>query len=389
MSRPPVLRLALLTLSGVLLLAGPAAGQEARDAADEQAEDRREAAGVHTVRPGDTLWDLAARFLSDPMHWRAIFELNPAVVEDPHWIYPGEELRIPGAGVTRVNAVQVETAEDYLRNFEEERGRYPANSVFRQPRGEGSGLSALLLEERPPRAAVTRDDFHRSPLLVPAGQLGSEGATVRVMEENPLDLDLPPGVRRHVEVVLWLGELEPSVGDTLKAIRRVRSEEPYGEVTAPMALLEVNRLWRDSARASVVQLYGDYAVGDPVVEPEPYELDAAAQPAPLPDGASEITGTVIGFEVSQVLLGPGDFVFLDVGGQAGVRLGDEFAVYSRKERESIGAGLQDALATLRIAHVAAETATALVATVRDPGTRPGDPVRLIHRLAPSENGSPD
>lgn len=388
MSRPPAIRSALLALSGIAMLAGSAAGQEAPEPGDEAGAAAGEA-GVHTVRTGDTLWDLAARFLSDPFHWRQIFELNPSVVEDPHWIYPGEQLRIPGAGVTRVDAIRVETAEDYLPSVDQERGRYPANSVFRQPRDEGSGLSALLLEEAPPRPAVTRDDFHRAPFLVPAGAQGPEGTTVRVLEENPLRLDLPPSARRHVEVVVGLGGLAPAVGDTLKAIRKVRTEAPHGEVTVPMALLEVNRLWSDSARALVVQVYGDYSVGDPVIVPDAYELDAAAQPAPLAEGTAELVGTVLGFEVPQVLLGPGDFVFLDVGAEAGVRLGDEFAVRSSDEQGSIGSTSEDALATLRIVHVASATATAMVTTVRDPGTRPGDPIRLIRRLALPEIGPSD
>ena len=380
MSRSSVLRFAALALSGVVLLAHPAAGQDVRereDAPPDSAADGR----IHTVRPGDTLWDLAGRFLADPHHWRDIFESNPAVVEDPHWIYPGERLRIPGAGVTRVDAVQVERAEDYLRNFDEERGRYPANSVFRQPANEGSGLSALLLDESPPRPAVTRDDFLRAPLLVPVAERRAEGTTVRVLEENPLGLDLPPSARRNVEVIVGLGQLTPGVGDTLKAIRRVRTEAPHGEVTVPMALLEVNRLWSDSARATVVQMYGDYTVGDPVVATDPYELEATARPGPIGEDVAAITGSVVGFAVPQVLIGPGDFVFIDAGGREGVRLGDEFAVHSRAERDAIGSGVPDALATLRVVRVATATATTRVTAVRDPGTRPGDPVRLIRRLA--------
>lgn len=376
-------RAAVLVLVACLASsAAPLAAQE--PAAGAEAEPTRETVGVHTVRRGDTLWDLAARFLSDPARWPDIFQLNPTVVEDPHWIYPGEELRIPGA-VARVERMRVEQAEDYLRNVDGEAGEYPENSIFRQPRDGGGGLSDLQLDARPPRPAVTADDFRRAPVLAPVGGLGAEGSTVRVLSENPLDLALPSAARPYADVVVHLGGLEPAVGDTLQAVRYERREAPWGEVIVPMALLEVKRLWADSARAGVVQLYGDYQAGDPVVAVAPYALDPTLAPEPT-DAA--ITGRVVAFEVEQILLGTGESVFLDVGGDEGVALGDEFAVLSSHEGDAVEPDVTDALAILRVTRVTDATSTARVTSVRDPGTRPGDPVLLVRRLpaAPADPG---
>lgn len=45
----------------------------------------------YVVREGDTLWDISAKFLREPWRWPAIWQANPQI-EDPHLIYPGDEL---------------------------------------------------------------------------------------------------------------------------------------------------------------------------------------------------------------------------------------------------------------------------------------------------------
>ncbi len=48
---------------------------------------------TYTVRPADTLWSIAARFLSDPWRWREVWQAN-ADVANTNLIYPGDVLRV-------------------------------------------------------------------------------------------------------------------------------------------------------------------------------------------------------------------------------------------------------------------------------------------------------
>jgi LysM domain-containing protein len=66
----------------------------------------------YIIQKGDTLWDLSQKFLDNPWYWPKIWSLNPSI-ENPHWIYPGNKLRIvPGEGGAQAPAqVQAEDPE--------------------------------------------------------------------------------------------------------------------------------------------------------------------------------------------------------------------------------------------------------------------------------------
>jgi len=52
---------------------------------------------TYVVVRGDSLSKIAQREYGDANKWRTIYEANKDIIKDPDLIYPGQQLKIPGA----------------------------------------------------------------------------------------------------------------------------------------------------------------------------------------------------------------------------------------------------------------------------------------------------
>ena len=52
---------------------------------------------TYVVVNGDSLSKIAKREYGDAGKWRKIYEANKDLIKDPDLIYPGQELKVPGA----------------------------------------------------------------------------------------------------------------------------------------------------------------------------------------------------------------------------------------------------------------------------------------------------
>jgi hypothetical protein len=332
---------------------------------------------THEVRRGDTLWDLAGRYLQDSFRWPELFQANRSVVEDPHWIYPGEVLALPdGARVALATpgmAMPGQTWQPSSPGAGTGVSGFGGTSLFDTSPDAGNVLGGLDIDVYSEPALVSESDFYRAPFLIGIDDSRRVGVAARKIEGNPLHLEMPPSVRLNDLVVVALNGISIAPGETLQAFHLERG--PNGRpMFRSKALLEASEIEGDSARATVTRLFGDFQVGDPVVLADPFLVPPELTQASVDAGmATEL----LGFEISQAILGEGDMVFLAIGESGGVRIGDEFAVFDLAETAS--ARWEDRLATVRIIRVRSTTATARVIDLRDTAPEPGAPARLVRR----------
>ena len=71
---------------------------------------------VYTVKPGDTLWDISALYLHQPWHWPELWR-NNSYIENPHLIYPGDEIRLitNAQGETVIELVRAEKSKPRVK----------------------------------------------------------------------------------------------------------------------------------------------------------------------------------------------------------------------------------------------------------------------------------
>jgi nucleoid-associated protein YgaU len=62
-----------------------------------QPTDTTGAGKTYVVVEGDSLSKIAKREYGDASKWRTIYEANKDLINDPDLIYPGQELKVPGA----------------------------------------------------------------------------------------------------------------------------------------------------------------------------------------------------------------------------------------------------------------------------------------------------
>ncbi len=246
----------------------------------------------YQVKKGDTLWDICKDKYNDPLVWPKLWEINPQI-ENPHWIYPGDEIKIyyvkPGTG-------------------EAEKHPFP-KLVLNYPISSQINFVSTPAEET-------------SFGMIVGGRIEQK---VMFSAGDPLYVEFPEGTD------VKIGGLYQSFSAISKLDHPVTGEE-FGDLNKVSGIVKIKKKAGTCYIAEVVKSYSELQVGEKL-RPLPIRISELT----LMPGREHLTGYIIYSETP--LIGDHVMVFIDVGKTQGVQVGNYFDIYKEDvipERDIIG-----------------------------------------------------
>jgi len=337
-------------------------------------QDRKE----HVVRAGDTLWDLARHYLSNPFLWPLIFEANRDVVENPHRIYPRERLVIPPLPGEQP-AVVVQDAVEVVAQPQ----AAPAPST-QQPRtrfyvatADTAPQAGLLIASEVIERRVQPGEYYAAPFL--ADTLAIVGRVT-----SPTDARIGKDKLGHTfhpyesMYMSYEGAYAPNVGDQLLAVRIDRDVPGHGRVIVPTGVVVVDSLTQDVMRGIVSRQFGELRTGDLLIPMDSFPENAAV-PVALENGPR---GEVLDFLERHPLYGLTEHAFVSLGEASGIKVGDELVAYLPERRSTTveHAVPPQPVATMIVVKTGLRSSTVRVTRVREAVLDRGVAVQLVRRM---------
>lgn len=270
---------------------------------------------THTVVRGETLWDLARRYLGDAYLWPEIYRLNTAVIEDPHWIYPGEVLTLPsGVAAAPAAAAAAGPAAPYDPS---------ASTVFDPRRNLAQRRPRQSAELMKSRYAVRQGEYLAAPFV---WSIGGPAGSGRVMKTAASQIVVPTIEQRvfqsqeAIYIRLPQGASRAN-GERFMTVELGPVLEGQGQVVIPTGIIEMQAdPTAGDGRAVILQRFRQVLEGQGVIPIDSLMPRLDEHPSVVEFGAATKLTWVLD---TPVLLQIGQYVILTATSRDGVVPGDQ------------------------------------------------------------------
>jgi LysM repeat protein len=363
-------------------------------AAQDSTQSQPAPGGTHTVKKGDTLWDIAKQYLNDAFLWPEIYRINTDVVEDPHWIYPNEVLKLPANAVATTGGSEVTTVVD------DRMSPMPATDLTEAPRARGATVFSLSASRRVatvsrfgasatafPHPAVRVGETYAAPWLDRANGPSDQGTIVGSAEISGIATNTPRSRMLNEEraYITLPKDVVPSRGDRFLAFQLGPVLENGSQMVEPTGVLEVERAENgDASTVRIITQYSNVEAGQGIVPIDHFTLGNDARPAPLMLGTE---GKVVYIAQNSVLPSLQSYVVIDVTAKDGAKIGDQYTLYAARHSVLVK-GRGDMRATVpeerialgQVVKVTDRGTTLMLVDQQNPAVKIGTKARLTARM---------
>ena len=264
------------------------------------------APGRYTVKPGDTLWSIAGRFLKNPWRWHEIWRMNRDQLRNPHRIFPGEVL-VLGRGADGQPQLSVERRDA----VEPERPTIRLSPQMRATPIDNQAIPAI------PPAVI--DPFLTKPLVIDRDGLE---ASAKIVGSSDTRVVLAPGYK------IYAVGLDEKAGARWQVYRPGKALSTPGkpEVLGYEAIYLGDAIVDKFGEVSTLTLISanqEIVVGDRLIQVPREQIISYPPHAP----ERTVDGRVIAMPSSLIEAGRNAVITLDVGARDGIEIGHVLALH--------------------------------------------------------------
>ena len=258
----------------------------------------------YTIRKGDTLWDLSDRFFDDPQQWPDLWQKNREIL-NPHWIYPGNRIRLHRAAGSKEFEKPVTAAPPETTCMEGTERQRKSASEADAPYFQYSSMDQL--------------GFVRKKAVEPNGRIFKVKEDARLIGPDDMvyikklgEAVFVPGARFTAYRTLPIGK--DTQGTDYRGVQHYFA-----------GVVEIVRNEPKYAVGVVVHAYRSIRIHDLLIPYEKRPANVFLQPS-----NKAVNGKIICSEERRLIFGDQTIAFIDKGAGDGVVAGQTYSIYYKE-----------------------------------------------------------